>query len=169
MTLKKNVLATLSLLLLLLATTVVTAGIAMPDMSEFAFNDNRPACNHKYNIDNPIRWDGALDDIYFYDVEHYYITLDLTDTTGFTLTGSVVMTATAQENDFSEIIIDLHDQLEITEMTYTGGGSTNYSLDLENEVTRIGMRVHVVSGEPYNIKITTPEDLKWAQVILTCG
>jgi len=133
----------LTVLAMLILVSGLTAGIAMPDMSEFAFNDNRPACNHKYHMDNPIRWDGALDDVYSYDVEHYYITLDLTDTTGFTLTGSVVMTATAQENNFSEIIIDLHDQLEITEMTYTGGGSTNYVLDLENEVNRIGMRVYV--------------------------
>jgi len=34
---------------------------------------------------------------------------------------------------------------------------------------KIGIRVHVVSGEPYNIKITTPEDLKWAEAIITCG
>lgn len=32
-----------------------------------------------------------------------------------------------------------------------------------------GTKVHVVLGESYNIKITTPEDLKWAQVILSCG
>ena len=140
MLLKKIILTAISLLIL---STVLNAGVTMPDMSEFAFNDNRPACNHKFNMDDPIRWDGALDDVYFYDVQHYYITLDLTDTTTYSLTGSVAMTATAQESSFDEIIIDLHDDLEITEMTYTGGGSTNYSLDLDNEVNRIGMRVYV--------------------------
>ena len=34
---------------------------------------------------------------------------------------------------------------------------------------KIGVRVHVVLGEPYNIKITTIEDLKWAEAIITCG
>ena len=130
-------------IVLLLLTSALTAGITMPDMSEFTFRDNRPACNHTYHKDNPIRWDGALDDVYFYDVEHYYITLDLTDTTDYTLNGSVAMTATVQENSFDEIIIDLHDELEITEMIYTDGSSTNYSINLDNDVTRVGMRVYV--------------------------
>ena len=33
-------------------------------------------------------------------------------------------------------------------------------------VERIGTTVHVVEGDYYNIKITTPEDLPWAEWIL---
>jgi 2-C-methyl-D-erythritol 4-phosphate cytidylyltransferase len=34
---------------------------------------------------------------------------------------------------------------------------------------KTGMKVYVVLGESHNIKITTPEDLKWAETIITCG
>ena len=34
-------------------------------------------------------------------------------------------------------------------------------------VERLGARVHVVAGKPTNRKITTPDDLRWAEWLLT--
>jgi 2-C-methyl-D-erythritol 4-phosphate cytidylyltransferase len=36
-------------------------------------------------------------------------------------------------------------------------------------VERLGVRVTVVSGDPHNLKITGPEDLAWAEALLSAG
>ena len=36
-------------------------------------------------------------------------------------------------------------------------------------VERTGHRVKVIEGSPINIKVTTPEDLEWAKLILNRG
>ncbi|PIE79702.1 MAG: hypothetical protein CSA15_02695, partial [Candidatus Delongbacteria bacterium] len=116
-----------------------------PDMSEFSFKKDMPInCNRAHSY---IKWDGHLDDVYFYDVQHYDIALDVTDTTDFTLSGTVKITAKTTKEDFSEIIFDLHDKLMITSIKYSGGTYNNYNISLDSEVERVGMRVFVTIPE----------------------
>jgi len=55
---------------------------------------------------------------------------------------------------------------ELLKEAYLRLGDKENVTDDASLVERLGIKVCVIAGEPFNLKITTPEDLKWAEMIL---
>jgi 2-C-methyl-D-erythritol 4-phosphate cytidylyltransferase len=49
------------------------------------------------------------------------------------------------------------------------GGCSEGATDDASVVERFGASVHVVPGDPTNVKVTRPEDLRLAELILRAG
>ena len=56
---------------------------------------------------------------------------------------------------------------ELLKEAYLRLGDKEDVTDDASLVEQLGMKVHVIAGEPFNLKITTPEDCKWAEMILS--
>ncbi|MCL5991039.1 MAG: T9SS type A sorting domain-containing protein [Bacteroidetes bacterium] len=86
-----------------------------------------------------------MDDIYNYDVLHYEIHIDVTDTNNKRITANVIFTAVPANKNFTEFTFDLDKTssgfLQIDSIIFTGKIYSNYRMSLINEVERLGSRV----------------------------
>jgi len=109
------------------------------------FSDYEPKCGfsltQSYRI-NDYKGD-YLDDIYDFDVIKYDINIDVSDTINSTVIGNVIITANTTITDFSEIIIDLVDEMGIDSVFYSNNSYDNYEIDIENDILRENDRLFI--------------------------
>ncbi|TAL67129.1 MAG: hypothetical protein EPN82_16295 [Bacteroidetes bacterium] len=98
--------------------------------------------SHNFGDLNSIQY---LEDVYNYDVLHYEIHFDLTDTLNKIITANIIFTCIPTINNFTEFIFDLDNinsgSLHIDSVFYKGKIYSNYKLNLINEVEWDSSRV----------------------------
>jgi aminopeptidase N len=114
--------------------------------------------NKQANIgksDNTIQY---LDDIYNYDVLHYEIHIDVTDTISKRIFANVIITARPTENDFTVAVFDLDNSsnslLFIDSILFSDKNFTNYQLNQATEMNWVNSRARCTIPETLSIADT---------------
>lgn len=136
-----------SKMITILIAAIFSISLFSQSAGKFNFNTSHHLPEGKGINSRDSKWDDPLEDVYHYDVLNYEIHIDVSDVTNKSVKGNVVMSANAAVNDFSEIIVDLHDDLAIDSLYLRIGSGSWQQLDLTADLSRDNHRFFIDLGQ----------------------
>lgn len=133
----------LSMLLLTVLICVISARAGFPGIDSI-----HPEGKSKFKLQRSA--EKYLEDVYFYDVQHYETHWDITDTTNQKISGNVIITAKAQPAKavLSVLKFDLFDNMALDSLLLTDPTHTNFKINMSSAVVRSNNRVSVTIPTP---------------------